>query len=123
MFQKQSADKYGFILGSDLLQTLGFIINYNAVQFMWDDIAVNMVPNGYWMKQMISNTAETWNAPQNQYEKNWTKHELHLAKILPEDYKPVDISDVINKQTHLTSKEQDLLKNVLFEFQDLFQGR
>jgi hypothetical protein len=82
-----------------------------------------MVPNGCWMKQTISKTAETWNAPQNQYEKNWTKNELHLAKILPADYKPVDISDVINKQTHLTSKEQDLLKNILFEFQDLFQDR
>jgi hypothetical protein len=70
MFQKQSADKYGFILGSDLLRTLGFIINYNAAQFVWDDTAVNMVPNGCWMKQTISKTAETWNAPQNQYEKN-----------------------------------------------------
>jgi hypothetical protein len=88
---------------------------------MWDDIAVDMVPSGRWTKQLISETAKTWNAPQKSECEGNAK--LHLAKILPAEYKPVDINAVIIKQTHLTSNEQDLLKTVLLEFQDLFQGK
>jgi hypothetical protein len=37
--------------------------------------------------------------------------------------KPVDIVEVVQKQTHLTSEEQEQLQNALFDFQPLFQGK
>jgi len=117
MFQKRSKDKYDFILGRDLLKELGLDIHYSASQFMWDNITVDMVPCGYWTKQKISSVAKTWNAnkPANE--------ELHLAQILPANYKPVDIAEVVQKQTHLNVEERKELLRTLIDFQNLFQGK
>jgi len=39
------------------------------------------------------------------------------------EYKPVDIAAVVQRQTHLNVEEQEQLKNTLFNFQTLFQGK
>ncbi len=52
----------------------------------------------------------------------YKNEELRLAWILLAQYKPVDIAEVVQKQTHLTAEEQRL-KNALFDFQTLFQGK
>ena len=53
MFKKRPKDKYDFILGRDLLKDLGLDIQYNASQFVWNDIMVTMVPSGHWTKEKI----------------------------------------------------------------------
>jgi hypothetical protein len=114
MFQKRAKDKYDFILGHDLLKELGLDIHYSASQFVWENISVDMVPSGYWTKNKITGLAKTWNAPCK---------ELWSTRILPVEYKPVDIAAVMQKQTHLNVEEQEKLKNTLFDFQTLFQGK
>jgi hypothetical protein len=78
-----------------LLKDLGLDIHYSVSQFMWDNITVDIVPNGYWTKSRIPHVAKTWNAncksPQNTEAK--ATEELHLVKILPADYKPVTIEE------------------------------
>jgi hypothetical protein len=65
-----------------------------------------MVPSGYWTSSQISSLAKTWNAPHKGTEKkNSENEELHSAKFLPAEYKPVDIIKVVHKQTHLTAGE------------------
>jgi hypothetical protein len=117
MFQKRPKDKYDFILGHDLLKGLGLIIDYSASQFMWDNITVDMVPSGYWTKNKITSTAKGWNAEKQQ------RNEMHVTQILPADYKPTDIIEVVQNQTHLTADEKEQLQRMLFDFQDLFQGK
>jgi hypothetical protein len=77
-----------------------------------------MVPSGYWTKEKIKSIANTWNKPIEA-----TVNEMHLTEILPAEYKPVNIEDVIKEQTHLSVEEKEQLQNVLFEFQDLFKGQ
>ncbi len=98
MFQKCPKDKYDFILGCNLLKDLGFDIHYSTSQFVKDNISVDMVPSGYWTKSKITNVAKTWNP-------NHKQEELWLAKILPAEYKPADILEVIQKQMHLIPEE------------------
>jgi hypothetical protein len=62
MYHKKATDKYDFILGRDLLTDLGLDIHYSASQFVWENIAVDMVPSGYWNQEKISNLAKTWNS-------------------------------------------------------------
>jgi hypothetical protein len=86
-----------------------------------DIIIINMVPSGYWAKEEISSVSKTWNTNiQKQQPK--IEEELHLSQIIPANYKPVDITEVIQKQTHLTSDEHEKLQAVLFDFQELFKG-
>jgi hypothetical protein len=117
MFQKFPKDKYNFILGHDLLKDLGLIIDYSASQFMWDNITVNMVPSGYWTRNKIISTAKSWNAEKQK------KNKINVTQILPADYKPTDIVEVVQSQTHLTTDKKEQLQRTLFDFQDLFQGK
>ncbi len=67
---------------------------------------------------------KTWNVNnrsiQNAAHEN---DESHLAQILPAEYKPMDITELIQKQSHLTPDEHEQLQNALFSFQPLFQGK
>jgi hypothetical protein len=124
MFHKRPKDKYDFILGHDLLKDIELDIHYSASPFMWDNITVDMVPNGYWTKTKIASITKSWNTNQKSASSDNDKaaEEVRITQILPADYKPMDIIDVIEKQTHLTPTEREKLQKVLFDFRDLFKG-
>jgi hypothetical protein len=118
LFEKRNEDKYDIILGRDFLQAIGLIIDYSASQFTWDNISVTMVPSGYWTREKVKCVAKTWNKSTDE-----AVDEIYLTEILPAEYKPVNIEDVIREQIHLSVEEQRQLQNVLFEFQGLFKGQ
>jgi hypothetical protein len=65
-----------------------------------------MVPSRHWIKDKIPGVTKTWNTNKKTQNKQVkANEELNLAQILPVNYKPVDIIEVVNKQTHLTSEE------------------
>jgi hypothetical protein len=49
--------------------------------------------------------------------------ESNLAQILPTDFKPADITAVMNKQARLTSEEREKLLHALIDFQEISQGK
>jgi hypothetical protein len=76
------------------------------------------------MKHRISSVAKTWNVNKPAQEKQTdTNEELHLAPILPMNYKLVDIAEVVQKQTHLASMEFEQQLHTIIVFQDFFQGK
>jgi hypothetical protein len=89
MYQKQSKDKYDFILGCDLLKGIRFDIHYSASRFACDNIIVNMVPFRYWRKKKIENTAKAWNAKwlESQNMHATAANELMVTEIKPLEYK------------------------------------
>lgn len=76
---------------------------------------MDMVPSGYWTKEKITTTAKTWNSAPSQ--------EKHFTEILPADYQPVNITDMVEQQTRLSPQEQQQLLHTLLDFAELFQGR
>jgi len=117
LFEKRKDDKYDIIPRRDFLQAIGLDIHYSASQFTWDNILVTMVPSGYWTKEKIKSITKTWNKPIKE-----AVNKMHLTKILPAEYKPVDNVEVVEKQTHLLAAEREQLKHVLLDFQDLFNS-
>jgi hypothetical protein len=100
------------------LQATGLDIHYSASQFTWDNISVAMVPTGYWTKEKILTVAKSWNKPTRE-----PTNELIVTEILPAEYKPTDIDEVVNNQAHLFPEEREKLRNVLLDFTELFQGQ
>jgi hypothetical protein len=117
LFEKREDDKYDIILGRDFLQAIGLVIDYSASQFTWDNISIAMVPSGYWTKEKIKSIAKTWNKPVAE-----VVSEAYLTEILPAEYKPTNINEVINNQTHLSQAEREKPGNVLLDFTELFKG-
>jgi hypothetical protein len=58
---KASKRQNDFILSHDLLKDLGLDICYVALQFIWENITVNLVQGGHWTKTDISTVAKSWN--------------------------------------------------------------
>jgi hypothetical protein len=72
-----------------------------------------MFPSGYWTQEKISAIAKSWSGP---------KQEINVTEILPANYKPIDINQVTDRQTHLSPDECKQLQQVLLDFSDLFRG-
>jgi hypothetical protein len=125
MYQKPSKDKYDFILGRDLLQEIGLDIHYSTSQFAWDNIIVDMVPFRYWTKKKIENTAKTWNVKrlESQTMHATAANKLRVTEIKPTEYKPINIKEIVQKQTHLAPAKCNQLQTMLLDFQDLFKGQ
>jgi hypothetical protein len=83
-----------------------------------------MVPCDFWTSQKIKNVATAWRNQNSKTAETKIDEELHLAEIKPADYKPTNIEEVVQQQTHhLTSEECNKLHSVLLHFQDLFKGQ
>jgi len=113
LFDKHANDEYDIILGRDLLQAIGLDIHCSESNFTWDNISVAMFPSGYWTQEKISAIAKSWSGP---------KQEINVTEILPANYKPIDINQVTDRQTHLSPDECKQLQQVLLDFSDLFRG-
>ena len=68
-------------------------------------------------KEKIKSIAKTWNKLVAE-----AVSEAYLTEILPAEYKPTNINEVINNQTHLSQAEREKLGNVLLDFTELFKG-
>jgi hypothetical protein len=77
----------------------------------------------FWTNQKIENAATTWRKRESKNSKTKTKEEIPLVKIKPAEYRPTNIVEVVQQQTHLTSDECNQLHSVLLDFQDLFKGQ
>jgi hypothetical protein len=117
VFTKRPNDKYDVILGRDLLQAIGLDIHYCASQFTWDNISIAMVPSGHQTQDKITKVAKSWSKQESEL-----ANEVQLTEILPAEYKPIDINNVADQQTHLSPEECEQLRNVLLDFNELFQG-
>ena len=68
---------------------------------------------GHWHKALIK---DFWQAKNEKHSK-----EFNAVEILDAKYEVPDLMDVADSQTHLDLEERTELKQLLFEFQDIFQ--
>jgi len=78
-----------------------------------------MVPRNYWTEQKIRNIAKTWNMSK----KTTETEELQLAEILPANYKPFDINNVVKKTFASVQGRTSRVVKRITKFQELFQGK
>jgi hypothetical protein len=83
-----------------------------------------MVPSGYWTKTQISSVDKTWNGKHKSAQKAEAEinEELHLAQILPADYKPVDNAEVVQKKSLLHPKNMNNYYRLSVTLNHYFKG-
>jgi len=103
---------YDIILGRDILEQLGIIIDFKEKQITWEEISIPMRTKeafeneGYFIHDseiVAEATART-------------------TKILDAHYEAADIDQTIAACQNLDDKQKQQLKNLLNEFQQLFDG-
>jgi hypothetical protein len=115
--------RYDMIIGRDLLNQLGIIINYNTKSIHWDDEETPML-SGDELNFLSQGPLQLRDALLSKFlysEENLSDDEF-TAEIQAARYGRVAINDVVSKATHLTLEQQQDLKDLLQEFPKLFSG-
>ena len=113
-----SNSQYNMILGRDLLETLGIIINFNDHTITWDEATILMKKYG---RILTLHTADTYC---NKIFTTNIKNEVttRMRQILYTKYKKADLAKVVADSKHLTTDEQSKLLAVLCRYKTIFDG-
>jgi len=103
---------YDIIIGRDILEELGIVIDFKTKQITWDEVSVPM---------RSMNTIQ---------QEGYYIHDSDLVaeaiartkKILDAHYEAADIDQIISTCYNLTDKQKQQLKLLLEEFKELFDG-
>ena len=110
---------YDLLLGTDMCQELGIIIDYKDSVVHWDNATVPLVDRDTFRtdiplyEHMYHQTAESESAQ---------SATARMTRILDNDYHRADLEAVVQKCTHLTKNEQLQLLRVLRKHEPLFDG-
>ena len=111
LFEKKKNDKYDFILGRDLLQTVGIDILNSTGTLRWDDIEIKMMPSR--MARDLST---------NELEEIFTAKRERNTKILDAEYTKPDLKEIAATQEHLTGLQREAFLKLLEEKEAAFMG-
>ncbi len=114
-----SNSQYDMILGQDLLETLGIIINFNDHTMTWDEATIPM--KEYSSIPMLHAADTTY------CDKIFTtdiEHEVttQMTQILDAKYEKADLAKVVADSGHLTTNEQSKLSTVVHRNEKIFDG-
>ena len=97
--------EYDFILGRDFLTQVGLILDFNAQQFLWHDIAVPMPPVP--IKKEKTDTKQNFEEIHSQHFTVTNYHKYNLDACIP---------------SHLETKQGDQLLETLYNNRDIMKG-
>ena len=103
---------YDMIIGRDILEDLGFILDFEQREVHWDNASIPF-------KDMTKDVMESFYVDEPEAVRESMDR---VKKILDNDYGEADLHDVARSQKHLTREEQDKLEELLRKYQDLFDG-
>jgi hypothetical protein len=110
--------RYDMIIGRDLLQALGFIIDFHDHTMTWDEATIPMKEYG-----KISTLAEA-DAYCDEIYTTDVDHEIttRMTRILDAKYEKADLQKVVSESKHLTEHEQSQLLTLLRKYETCFDG-
>ena len=110
--------QYDMILGRDLLETLGIIINFNDHTMTWEEATIPMKEYG------SIPTLQAADAYCDEIFMTDIENEItaRMTRILDAKYEKADLAKVVAESDHLTDEEQSKLLVVLRKYETIFDG-
>ena len=114
--------KYDIILGTNFLSKPGIRLNYSKGKMEWFDCSIPLSPPG-------GLDAKEFNAMEDMFfiqteddffGEDWLN--CYVTEILDAQYEWTDVTDVVNKLTHLNTEQKTVLLLVLHENSKMFDG-
>ena len=108
----KSMGAYDMIIGRDMLDDLGFILNFDEHVVTWEHASVPF-------KDMENDIFESFHIDEPEaIEESMGR----IKKILDNTYAAADLHEVTTSQSHLSREEQDKLEKLLQKYEILFDG-
>lgn len=106
---------YDMIIGRDLMNDLGIIIDCKHKLIKWDGLAIEMMDKP--MSKEMNTILREHEDPEIVQQSTQRLH-----KILDAVYQKADIEQFIQTQTHLSFEQRMKLKTILLKYESLFDG-
>ena len=103
---------YDMIIGRDLLQELGLVIDFKAMEVEWDDARMPM-------KDITATAATSYHVHERGHVDEMSDR---VKEILDAKYEKADARSIAREQAHLSKDEQSKLEQLLTKYQTLFDG-
>ena len=103
---------YDMIIGRDLLQELGLVIDFKAMEVEWDDARMPM-------KDINATAATSYHVHERGHVDEMSDR---VKEILDAKYEKANARSIAREQTHLSKDEQSKLEQLLIKYQTLFDG-
>lgn len=105
--------KYDMIIGRDLLQELGVVLNFSEQTIVWDYATVPMKADSNESNSCCNIEDEGVSV---------TQATKRMKSILEAKYEAANLDTIVSECTHLSKYQQQQLLKVLRNFQSLFDG-
>ena len=133
--------RYDMILGRDLMNNLGIVLNFDSKSMEWDKSVVamrehpiNMSTNSFATNLLLDaidvgldNNDSTFVLDQPSdlhYQANNTNTDGYKSKTISTSlYEPANLQDIVDKCTYLLPQQRQQLYNMLQKFHKLFDGQ
>ena len=107
-------ENYDMILGRDLLQELGIILNFQDSTIQWEHAICPMRSTDKHTNYSIQAAIED--------SKPLQEATSRMKQILEAKYEPADLNEVVHACKHLKTNERQNLHKLLSNYKDLFDG-
>ena len=115
--------KYDMIVGRDLLENLGLVLNFADKTVCWGDSTVLMKDPTFLKQSLTDYQTDNFYWHNDLLESEALRSATdRLKKILDAKYEKTNLEDYCSKCTHLSHEEQYKLLNVLRKHATLFDG-
>ncbi|MFM8588489.1 MAG: RNase H-like domain-containing protein [Bacteroidota bacterium] len=113
---------FDLILGTKTMNELGIILNFKQQMITIDEIelpmtSIDKLPKSRHKALALTNSLAKAKEPASTEEA--TKR---VVRILDANYKKANLQEIVNSCTHLSSEEQEMLLELLTEYEPLFDG-
>ncbi len=122
VFPDSEALGYDMIIGRDLLENLGVIMDFKKSSVNWEGIEIPM-KDFQRLKDLKMSHDEVNAILKGSVEPLVTQEATErMVRILDSKYEKANLSNVVASTTHLTDVEKRKLYNLLVKYEDLFDG-
>ena len=113
--------RYDMIIGRDIMDHLGILLNFRTKQVTWDDSTINM-KDPLLIKNLCDEVNEFYWHEEIYESQALNDATTRLKDILDAKYAPADLDKIVNECKYLSDDEQVKLKTLLERFEPLFDG-
>lgn len=103
---------YDLIIGRDLLQELGIVLDFKNNTIQWEDVEMPM-------KSIQQTQSKHFHIQEDKF---YPSKSERIKKILEAKYQPANLKEVIQEASHLNMEEQQKVYKLLRQFELLFDG-
>ena len=114
---------YGMVIGRDIMSELGMDLSFYKKTMIWEGIEIPMRDFNKLRKYQLNKRELQAFISESKEPVVTQKATDRIIKLLDAKYQKADLRAVVQKATHLNSRQREMLYALLIKYEDIFDGK